>query len=58
MTEEEKTEKQNAIKAEWAENGFASWTFNEETCSFDPPTEKPDGDYWWDEETTSWVEVT
>jgi hypothetical protein len=58
MTKEEKTEKQNAIKAEWAENGFASWTFNEETCSFDPPTEKPDGNYRWDEETTSWVEVT
>ena len=60
MTEEEKTTKQNEVKALWAENGYASWVFNEETCSFDPPTPYPDdgNSYSWDEETTSWVEVT
>lgn len=60
MTEEEKTTKQNEAKALWADKGYASWVFNEETCSFDPPTPYPDDGnlYGWDEETTSWVEVT
>lgn len=59
MTEEEKIEKQNKVKADWAENGFASWVFNEETCGFDAPTPYPtDGNaYQWNEETTAWVEV-
>lgn len=60
MTDAEKLEKQNAVKNDWAVNGFASWTFNEDTCKYDPPVEKPtDGKtYRWDEATTSWVEVT
>ena len=60
MTEEEKIAKQDAAKALWAENGYASWVFNEEACSFDPPTPYPtDGKvYKWDEPTTSWIEVT
>tara|TARA_S200002703_G_scaffold15916_1_gene13531 strand:+ start:4153 stop:4614 length:462 start_codon:yes stop_codon:yes gene_type:complete len=60
ITEEEKTEKQNTLKEKWAEHGFASWVFNEDTCSFDPPVPFPtDGTpYLWDEDTTSWVEVT
>lgn len=58
MTDAEKTEKQNAVKAEWAENGFASWVFNEDTCGFEAPTPQPEGDYYWNEETLSWVEVT
>lgn len=39
---------------------FASWTLNEDTCLWDAPTPYPnDGKkYRWDEETTSWVEVT
>lgn len=60
MTEEEKTEKQNKVKADWtATNSFASWVFNEDTCSFNPPTPYPtDGRaYLWNEETTAWVEV-
>lgn len=57
MTDEEKTTKQNEVKAEWAKTGFASWTFNEATCSFDPPIAYPkDGqNYRWDENTLSWV---
>ena len=58
MTEEEKTAKQNEVKAQWAQHGFASWIFNEDTCSFDPPVTYPnDGNpYRWDEETTSWIQ--
>ena len=39
---------------------FASWTLNEETCLWDAPTPRPNDSklYTWDEETTSWVEVT
>ena len=62
MTAEEITAKQDAVKAEWAENdGYVSWVFNEETCSFDPPTPKPadlaNQTYVWNEETLSWVGV-
>lgn len=60
MTAEEIAAKQQAVKDAWAANGFASWTFNEATCSFDAPTPRPtDGKFYqWDEPTTSWVEVT
>lgn len=39
---------------------FASWVLNEETCTWNAPTSMPtDGKiYQWDEETTSWIEVT
>lgn len=59
MTAEEKAAKQNAVKAEWAENGFASWPFNEVTCAFESPVPYPNNGkrYAWNEETTSWVEV-
>tara|TARA_R110002124_G_scaffold161018_2_gene328277 strand:- start:314 stop:748 length:435 start_codon:yes stop_codon:yes gene_type:complete len=60
MTAEEITAKQDAVKAEWAENnGFASWVFNEETCAYEAPTPKPadlaNQTYVWNEETTSWI---
>jgi hypothetical protein len=60
MTAEEIATKQQAVKDAWAENGFASWAFNEATCSFEAPIPRPnDGkSYQWDEATTSWVEVT
>ena len=59
MTDEEKTAKQDEAKAIWAENGYASWVFNEETCSFEAPIARPvdEKEYRWDEETTSWVEI-
>ena len=59
MTTEEITIKQNDVKTYWAENGFASWTFNEITCAFEPPSTCPvDGNqYRWDEETSSWINV-
>ena len=39
---------------------YPSWTLNEETCGWYPPTSMPtDGKrYRWDETTTSWIEVT
>lgn len=60
MTEAEKLTKQNEAKEEWAQHGFPSWVFDEDTCAFHPPVPYPDdgGQYRWDEETTSWVLVT
>jgi hypothetical protein len=59
MTNNEKISKQNETKVNWAEYGFASWVFDEDTCSFIAPTPKPVNDkiYRWDEPTTSWIEV-
>ena len=39
---------------------FESWTLNEDTCLWQAPTPYPqDGRiYIWDEETTSWTEIT
>ena len=39
---------------------FASWTLNETTCLWNPPTPMPTDNkmYRWDEATTSWIEVT
>ena len=39
---------------------FNSWILNEDTCLWDAPTPMPtDGKmYSWDEDTTSWVEIT
>ena len=39
---------------------FASWILNEETAQWEAPNPYPTDDkrYTWDEETTSWVEVT
>lgn len=57
MTDEEKLAKQNEVKAEFAISpNYASWTFNEETCVFDPPTPYPnDGNaYEWNETDQLW----
>jgi len=39
---------------------YLSWTLNETTCQWEPPVAYPDDDkiYTWNENTTSWVEVT
>lgn len=59
MSAAEILEKQNQVKAAWEQNGFASWTFNEETCSFDPPISYPnDGnEYAWNENIGNWEVV-
>ena len=35
---------------------FESWTLNEESCLWECPVEKPEGEYWWKEDTTEWVD--
>jgi hypothetical protein len=39
---------------------YNSWVLNESTCLYDAPTPMPTDDkrYSWDENTTSWVEIT
>ena len=39
---------------------YPSWTFNETTFIWEPPVAHPDDgkDYEWNEDTTSWTEVT
>ena len=36
---------------------YASWTLDEETCCWNAPVEKPEGNYSWNETTLSWVEI-
>jgi hypothetical protein len=59
MTKEERIELQNKFLENWARDGYPSWTFNPEDCSFSPPVPKPtDGKiYRWDEPTLTWVEI-
>lgn len=59
MTDAEKLEKQNSVKAYWENIGFSSWTFNNETCEFDPPVPYPtDGKHYrWNESSTSWIAI-
>ena len=39
---------------------FTSWTLNEDTCRWEAPVDRPDTEktYSWNEETTSWDEIT
>ena len=38
---------------------YGSWALNEDTCLWEAPVAYPaEGDHTWDEETTSWIEVT
>lgn len=58
MSLEEKEEKQNAVKNNW--EGFASWVFDEDTCSMKPQKPYPgniDGTppyYIWNESILDW----
>lgn len=61
MTAEERAAKQEAFKAEWNANvGWASWTFDEETCSYNAPIPVPtDGNaYTWNEDNLAWEAVS
>lgn len=33
---------------------FASWVLNEDSCQWDAPIPKPEGDYYWNEEHQQW----
>jgi len=43
----------------YAPKPFTSWTLNEETCLWEPPTPMPDDDklYQWDESAKEWIEI-
>lgn len=34
-----------------------SWVLNEDTCLWEAPVPRPEGDYIWDEQAGDWVEV-
>ena len=40
----------------YAPQPFESWTLNEDTCLWECPVEKPEGEYWWKEDTQEWVD--
>ena len=40
----------------YAPQPYESWTLNEDTCLWEAPVEKPEGEYWWKEDTTEWVD--
>ena len=44
----------------YAPQPYKSWILNETTCIWEPPVSLPDDDkkYVWNEDTTSWTEVT
>ena len=43
----------------YAPKPYSSWTLNEDTCLWEPPTPMPNDDkvYQWDESAKEWVEV-
>jgi hypothetical protein len=36
---------------------YDSWLLDEETCTWQAPTPRPEGAYFWNEETLSWEEI-
>ena len=36
---------------------FDSWILDEETCRWEAPVEKPEGNYYWNEELGNWSEI-
>jgi hypothetical protein len=36
---------------------FESWVLDESTARWQAPVPRPEGNYLWDEETTSWLEI-
>jgi len=40
-----------------APKAYPSWILNEETATWEAPTPRPQGNYRWDEETLSWLEI-
>lgn len=36
---------------------YDSWVLNEETCLWEPPIVKPEGNFTWDESIVNWIEA-
>ena len=59
MTADEVAAKQQEAKDAWAalpnRDNFAAWTFDEATCTYQPPTPRPtEGNFFWQGTTDSW----
>jgi hypothetical protein len=60
MTDAEKTSRQQKVQYDWTTipdaSNFSAWTFDEETCSYQPPIPYPtDGkNYFWQGTTNTW----
>lgn len=57
MTPDERQLKIDKTKADWLSfGGYASWIFDEASCSFEPPIPRPQENqlYIWDEPSISW----
>lgn len=37
---------------------YESWVLDEDTCLWESPVERPEGDWTWDEQAGAWKEVT
>lgn len=37
---------------------YASWSLNEETCDWEAPSPRPEGNYLWNEESQTWVDMS
>jgi hypothetical protein len=35
---------------------FNKWVLNEQTCQWEAPVPKPEGNYYWDPEVDNWIE--
>lgn len=60
MTADEVSAKQQAVKDAWAalpnRNNFIAWTFDDGTCSYQPPIPRPiEGSFFWQGTTLTWV---
>ena len=40
----------------YEEQPYESWTLDEDTCVWQPPTPKPEDKYFWKDDTTEWVD--
>lgn len=40
----------------YAPQPYDSWVLNEDSCIWEAPTPKPEGEYYWKEDTTEWVD--
>ena len=36
---------------------FNKWVLNEQTCQWEAPVPKPEGNYYWDPEVDNWIEL-
>ena len=36
---------------------YDSWTWNESAFEYEPPTPKPEGDYYWNESELAWLPI-